>query len=80
MPFYFFAWSEENKAHLAEHDVSPEDFEEIVCDPDYEDISRSTGNPLAFGWTTNGRYLCCVFRRLEDYLIEPITAYDVEEY
>ena len=34
-------------------------------------VSRSTGNPLAFGSTSEGRYLCCVFKRLDDDAIEP---------
>ena len=58
MPVYFFVWTPDIVAHLAEHDVSPEDFEEVVANPDYEDISRSTGNPVAFGSMSKGRYLC----------------------
>ena len=79
MPFYFFVWTPEIIEHLAEHDVMPEEFEEVVETPDYEDMSRSTGNPVAFGSTSTGRYLCCVFKRLGNDLIEPVTAYDVGE-
>jgi hypothetical protein len=79
MPYYYFAWSLEIEEHLAEHDVTPEEFEEVVSEPDSEDISRSSGDPIAFGWTSEGRYLCCVFKRLGDDIIEPVTAYDVEE-
>ena len=79
MPYYYFAWTPENEEHLAEHDVTPEEFEEVVSNPDYEDISRSSGNPIAFGSTSEGRYLCCVFKRLGDDIIEPVTAFDVEE-
>ena len=79
MPYYFFVWTPEIIAHLAEHDVSPEEFEEVVTNSEYEDVSRSTGNPVAFGSTSAGRRLCCVFKRFEDDLIEPVTAYDVEE-
>ena len=77
MPYYFFVWTPEMIAHLAEHEVSPEEFEEVVSDPDYEDVSRSTGNPIAFGRTPAGRLLCCVFKRLGNDMIEPVTAYDV---
>lgn len=79
MPYYFFAWTPEIVDHLAEHDVTPDEFEEVVSDPDDEDASRSTGNPIAFGSTLEGRYLCCVFKRLGDDMIEPVTAYEVEE-
>jgi uncharacterized DUF497 family protein len=65
--------------HLAEHDVTPDEFEEIVSDPEYEDVSRSSGNPLAIGYTNEGRHLCCVFRLLDEDTIEPVTAYEVND-
>ncbi|MDH3718952.1 MAG: hypothetical protein OES79_12605 [Planctomycetota bacterium] len=52
MPYYFFVWTPEIIDHLAEHGVAPEEFEEVVSNPDHEDVSRSTGNPVAFGTTT----------------------------
>ena len=79
MPFYFFTWTPDIVDHLAEHDVTPEEFEEIVSRPEDEDRSRSSGNLVAFGSTSTGRYLCCVFQRLDDETIEPVTAYDVGE-
>jgi hypothetical protein len=79
MPFYFFTWTPKNIGHLAEHDVTPDGFEEVVSNPDYEDVSRSSGNPIAFGSTSEGRFLACVFRRLDRDTIEPVTAYDVDE-
>jgi hypothetical protein len=79
MPHYFFIWSQEVIDQLAEHEVAPEEFEEVVGNPDCEDISRSTGNPIAFGSTSEGRYLCCVFRRFDGDTVEPVTAYDVGE-
>jgi len=77
MPYYFFVWTREIIEHLAEHDVTPEEFEEVVSAPDSEDRSRSTGNLLAFGETSAGRFLCCVFKRFDGDMIEPVTAYDV---
>ena len=79
MPFYFFTWTPDIVDHLAEHDVTPEEFEEIVSRPEDEGRSRSSGNLVAFGSTSTGRYLCCVFKRLDDETIEPVTAYDVGE-
>jgi hypothetical protein len=79
MAQYFFIWTPDIIEHLAEHDVSPEEFEEVVSNPEYEDISRSTGNPLAFGSTSDGRFLCCVYKWLDDDTIEPVTAYDAGE-
>ena len=79
MPYYFFIWTPEVVEHLAEHKVTPEEFEEIVSDPDSEDRSRSSENLGAFGSTSEGRFLCCVFKRFGDATVEPVTAYDVGE-
>lgn len=79
MPYYFFAWTPEIIDHLAEHDVSPEEFEVVVGNPEFEDIIRSSGNPVAFRTTSTGRNLCCVFKRIGDDTIEPVTAYDAGE-
>jgi hypothetical protein len=43
MPYYHFVWSNETIEHLAEHGVTPDDFEDIVCRPDKVSRSRSTG-------------------------------------
>ena len=79
MAFYFYVWTPEIIEHLAEHGVTPDEFEEVVSHPEYEDISRSSGNPVAFGSTSTGRYLCCVFKRIEEDMIEPVTAFDAGE-
>ena len=79
MPYYFFVWTQDVIDHLAEHGVTPEEFEQIVSAPYSEDVSRVTGNPIAFGTTPEGRLLCCVFKRLDIDTIEPVTAYDVGE-
>lgn len=79
MPYYFFFWTDELIAHLAEHDLAPEDFETVVCNPETLDISRSSGNEVAFGYAEDGRHIMAVFERLDDMTILPITAYEVEE-
>lgn len=79
MPFWFCLWDDENVQHLAEHGVTPEEFEEIVADPDSQSTSRTTGRPIAFGFTSAGRYLACVFEMVDEVTIYPITAYDPEE-
>jgi hypothetical protein len=34
VPFYLFIWNEMIEGHLAAHGVTPDEFEEVVCDPD----------------------------------------------
>ena len=79
MPYYFYVWTPEIVEHLAEHDVTPAEFEEVVDKPESPDVSRSSGNPVAFGYTSGGRYLCCVYQHIDQDLIEPITAYEIGE-
>jgi uncharacterized DUF497 family protein len=79
MPFNFFLWTAESIEHISQHGVSQEDFEEVVMNPEGETISRSSGNPIAFGTTASGRILCCVFRRINGDIVQPITAFEVEE-
>ena len=79
LPFYFFLWTVESIEHLSEHGVSQEEFEKVVMNPEGETISRSSGNPIAFGTILSGRILCCVFRRIDGDIVQPITAFEVEE-
>lgn len=79
MPIYLFLWNQEIADHLAEHDVTEDQFESIVQDPDSTGTSRSTSRELAFGYDEEGRYLCCVFEFLDETTVIPITAYEVEE-
>jgi uncharacterized DUF497 family protein len=78
MPYYFFVWNDEVIAHLAEHGVSPEEFENIICNPLSEDVSRSSGRPVAFGLTEDGRRLVCVYELIDPSTVMPITAYEVD--
>jgi uncharacterized DUF497 family protein len=77
MPFYLFLWNELNEEHLAEHGVTPDEFEAIVCDPDSVDRSRSSGREIAFG-EVSGKMLACVYEMLDDSTVLPVTAYEVD--
>lgn len=71
-----------NVAHIAEHDITPEEVEEILFDPDSETtVSRSSGENITFGWTTSDRYLAVVWEHVTDdpLTMRPITAYEVRE-
>ena len=77
MPFYLFIWNDLNEEHLADHGVTPDEFEFVVCDPDSVDTSRSSGRKIAFG-DANGRYLACVYEMIDDATVLPVTAYEVD--
>lgn len=78
MPFYFFIWSDENIEHIAANGVSQDDFEAIVCNPLSIGSSRSSGHPIAFGYTEDGCKVVCVYKKISDVEILPITAYEVD--
>lgn len=79
MPFYLFLWNDHIEEHLAQHGVSPNEFEEVVSDPDDVDQSRSSGRRIAFGGTSTGKYLACVYELLDDATVLPVTAFEVED-
>ena len=79
MPYYLFIWNELIEGHLAEHGVTPDEFEEVVCDPDAVRRSRSSSRAVAFGETSAGRYLACVYEWLDQDTVLPVTAYEIEE-
>ena len=77
MPYFEYLWTDEVIAHLAEHGVSQEDFQEVVSNPRRVGVSRSSGRPCCWGETVDGRELFCVYEYLDDLMILPVTAYEV---
>ena len=43
VPYYEFLWTDEIIEHIAEHDVAPEDFEQVVSLPEDVGASDSSG-------------------------------------
>jgi hypothetical protein len=51
-----------NLAHVSRHGVSPEEVEDVLCEPENDTtVSRSTGRPITFGWTRRGRHVAVVW-------------------
>ena len=72
-----------NIQHIAEHGISVDDVEGVLLNPD-NDVrrSRSSGNPIVFGYTDDGRFIAVVFEHVDDdpLTLRPITAYEVPEH
>ena len=68
-----------NVRHIAEHGLTPEDVEDVLFGVHELDKSRSSGSPIAFGFTSSGRYICVVFEWVDDDTVYPVTAYSLEE-
>ena len=79
MPYFEFLWTDDIVRHLAEHGVSQDDFEHVVCNPSSRGFSRSSGLPATWGHTMDGRYILAVYEELDPVTILPVTAYEVRE-
>jgi hypothetical protein len=79
MPRYFeILWTDALVAYIDQHGVTPEEFEQVLEAPVEETTSRTTGNPIAFGFTASGRKLAIVYKKYDVFTVIPVTAYDVE--
>ena len=67
-----------NVQHIAEHDVTKEEVEEVLDDPDGTNQSRSSGRPIAFGETGAGRWIAVVYEEIDSDAVYPVTAYEIE--
>jgi uncharacterized DUF497 family protein len=80
VPYYDVIWNPEpggNVEHIAAHNLTPEDVEEVLFHPIAHDISRSLGRSMVYGFTPGGRYVVVVYEEIDDHTLYPITAYEV---
>ncbi|MBI3462623.1 MAG: hypothetical protein HY000_06115 [Planctomycetes bacterium] len=62
------------------HGVTRGEVEEVLRDEESEiEVSRSSGRPTAFGWTSSGERIAVVLEELSEdpKIVYPITAYPV---
>ena len=60
MPWYDIVWNfglGGNVEHIAEHGLTPDDVETVICDPLDSTTSRSSGRPVVTGYTSDGRLI-----------------------
>ena len=76
MPYFEFLWTDEIISHLADHGIRPDEFEEVVKFPEMRATSRSSGRPCCWGELPDGRHVFCVYEKLDDLTILPVTAYE----
>ncbi len=71
-------WDDENTEHIARHDVSPHEVEDICFGLH---ISEKAGSQryILSGQTAGGRYLNVVVERIGKGLFRPITAFEMSE-
>ncbi len=69
---------EGNVAHIEEHGITKDEVVEILSDPLSESLSRSSGRPIAFGFTTTGKSIAVVFEHVDEATVYPVTAFEVD--
>jgi uncharacterized DUF497 family protein len=82
MPFDFIIWDladdpDGNVQHCADHGITQEEVEEVLEHATDIDISRSSGRPVVFGDTSEGRHLLVVYEEIDAKTAYPVTAYEV---
>lgn len=70
---------EGNVQHVAAHDLTKEDVEEVLANPERRSISRSSGLPIVFGTTSTGRTIAVVFQEIDADTAKPVTAYTISD-
>jgi uncharacterized DUF497 family protein len=78
MPHVLFVWNDEIVEYLAQHGVTPDEFEEVVLASREIRTSRSSGRPIVFGETSTGKFLACVFEYIGRDEVVPVTAYELD--
>lgn len=84
MAFLWIIWDDEsdprgNVQHIAEHGLTTDEVEAVLCNPASADSSDSSGHPCVFGFTSAGEYIIVVFERVDEDSVYPVTAYHVPE-
>ena len=80
MPISEFLWPEDRIEHIAEHGVTPEEFEEVCFGQSLVLRTRATGkNPVYYvlGETESGRHVFCVVIEFPGGRGYPVTARDM---
>ena len=83
MAYYEYLWSDEpggKVEHIAEHGLTPDDFEFVFEKFEGSTMSEASGCPVRFGYSPGNRYVMVVFEWVEKNLVVlPVTAYEVSE-
>ncbi|MEX2559516.1 MAG: hypothetical protein WD403_06355 [Pirellulales bacterium] len=68
-----------NVRHIEEHGLTKDDVRRVLENPVRRDVSRSSGRPLVFGYTSDHVPIVVVYEQIDEDTVYPVTAYEVEE-
>ncbi|SPD74515.1 conserved hypothetical protein [uncultured Desulfobacterium sp.] len=74
-----FEWDDKNIEHIAVHNVSPDEVEDVAFDDDPWVKKGSKGTRYLLGHTIAGRYLFIVYVLKVKGLVRVITAMDMDD-
>ncbi len=77
---HFFHWNDENIKYVSQHDVTPEEFEEVFeSGEDVDNRDESGGHEARIGYDSRGRLLFVIFDDINGIDIVPFNAFEVED-
>lgn len=71
-------WDDEqggNIVKIQQHGLTIDDVENALCNPVSHGISRSSGRPMLWGLTIDGRLIVVVYEKIDEFTIRPVTAW-----
>lgn len=71
---------EGNVQHVAEHGLSQDEVEEVLHRSTKRLTSRSSGRPMVYGYTSTGKLIAVVYEEIEEDVLYPVTAYEIEDF
>ncbi len=66
-----------NVEHVEEHDLTTDDVDHVLANPNASGISQSSGRPCVFGHTLDGRFIIVIYEEVDDDTVLPVTAYEI---
>lgn len=84
MPYLDVIWDFDddpngNVQHIAEHDLTKDDVEYVLRNPQRHGTSRSSGRPMVFGYTRDDVPIAVIYEQVDEDTVYPITAFEVEQ-
>jgi uncharacterized DUF497 family protein len=74
-----FEWTDRNIEHIARHNVSPDEVEDVAFDDEPWIRKGRKGTRYMLGYTIGGRYLFIVYSLNSKGIARVITAMDMDE-
>jgi hypothetical protein len=68
-----------NLEHMELHDLTTDDVDFVLQNPESTGVSRSSSRPCVFGHTPDDRYIVVIYEAVDYDSVIPVTAYEVAE-